>query len=61
LPDNIGNLSKLEHLELICNNLTGLPESIGNLSALKYHIDIYDNPLKSLPDSVSKLRVDINW
>ena len=61
LPKTIGNLSKLEFINLIGNNLTSLPESIGNLVNLKYDIDAYANPLKSLPKSAANIPVKICW
>ncbi|MBE9215760.1 leucine-rich repeat domain-containing protein [Plectonema cf. radiosum LEGE 06105] len=59
LPETIGNLKNLEHLNLIGNRLTQLPQSIGNLCGLKSEIDAYDNPLNGLPESASKLQVQI--
>ncbi|MHA2367031.1 MAG: leucine-rich repeat domain-containing protein, partial [Candidatus Hodarchaeales archaeon] len=55
LPENIGNLGALEHLELINNKITELPESIGNLSLLtKLYLSI--NQLNELPESFSNLQ-----
>ncbi|WP_442948968.1 hypothetical protein [Nostoc sp.] len=54
-------MTKLEKLELINNQLTGLPDSIGNLSGLKNSILLYGNPLKSLPESLFNLPLEIAW
>ena len=59
LPESIGNLKNLEHFGLIGNCLTQLPESIGNLNGLKSDIYVYGNPLNGLPESSSKLPVEI--
>ncbi|MDJ0516045.1 MAG: COR domain-containing protein, partial [Trichodesmium sp. MO_231.B1] len=54
LPESIGNLTKLEHLDLTGNQLKNLPESIGNLTKLE-HLDLTGNQLKNLPESIGNL------
>ncbi len=54
LPDWIGELTKLESLNLSTNNLEEIPESIGALKSLKKLI-IYANQLKIIPPSMSDL------
>jgi len=48
-------------LNVANNHLKNLPESIGNLTNLKYDIDAYANPLQSLPESAVNLPVKIRW
>lgn len=59
LPKSIGNLTKLEYLDIINNRISELPETIGNLSGLKYNIYAYENPLTQLPTSIYNLPVKI--
>ncbi|KHJ79094.1 leucine Rich repeat-containing domain protein [Oesophagostomum dentatum] len=47
LPDNIGALVHLEHLDLYNNQIEELPLSFSNLNALKW-LDLKKNPL--VPD-----------
>jgi len=54
LPHSIGNLVKLEHLEVSSNQLTSLPDSIGELDNLDT-LSLHYNDLKSLPDSLCNL------
>ena len=51
----IGNLQKLECLDLYNNNLTTLPAEIGNLQGLK-RLYLYNNNLTSLPAEIGKLQ-----
>jgi Leucine-rich repeat (LRR) protein len=53
--DDIGNLVKLEVLDLSDNNITTLPKSIGRLSKLK-NLDLSGNNLESLPESIAGLK-----
>ena len=56
ISEEIGKLTNLTDLYLQYNNLMKLPKSIGNLVNLKEaELDISDNPLKSLPDSIRKV------
>ncbi|MBP5092825.1 MAG: leucine-rich repeat domain-containing protein [Abditibacteriota bacterium] len=55
LPESIGNLTKLEKLDLDGNNLTFLPESIGNLTGLTW-LYLLNNNLTSLPESIGNLK-----
>jgi len=52
--DKIGYLTNLEYLYLNCENITSLPESIGNLKKLK-EIDLYGNPISVIPDTIGDL------
>jgi leucine-rich repeat protein SHOC2 len=54
LPENIGNLTRLNQLYLHDNQLTVLPESISELGKLK-ELDISGNQIRSLPQSMSGL------
>ncbi|MHA1341742.1 MAG: leucine-rich repeat domain-containing protein [Promethearchaeota archaeon] len=53
LPENIGNLNKLESLNLSCNKLSSLPESIVYLKNLTY-LYLSENNLSSLPGTIKK-------
>lgn len=55
ISEDIGKLTNLIWLYLKKNNLIKLPKSIGNLVNLEEaQLDISDNLLKSLPDSIRK-------
>jgi len=56
IPESIGNLNKLETLEMGGNQLSGsIPESIGNLSKLK-DLTLTSNQLSgSIPESIGNL------
>ncbi|KAG0608200.1 hypothetical protein M758_8G086800 [Ceratodon purpureus] len=56
LPDSIGQLSRLQKLDLFaCKNLQKLPSMIGQLTWLKYlHLQVCES-LESLPDSITAL------
>lgn len=56
LPDSLGNLTKLQHLELATSRqLERLPHSLGNLTNLK-HINLSEcEKLKQLPDTFGNL------
>jgi Leucine-rich repeat (LRR) protein len=54
IPNEIGQLNKLETLILSDNIIEFLPESIGQCKALK-HLDIKDNLLSTLPNSFGAL------
>ena len=51
LPDEIGELTKLEELRAAENNLNKLPETFGKLSALKTLI-VYKNRLTEIPKTL---------
>lgn len=59
LPENIGNLTKLDTLIMNNNNdnkkLTRLPESFGKLKNLRY-LDLVFMGIKTLPESLSNLK-----
>lgn len=54
LPESIGGLTKLEHLDLPGNCLTELPDSICNLTELK-SLNLNSNRLVKLPDNFGNL------
>jgi hypothetical protein len=54
LSESIGNLTKLEQLDLQLNQLEYLPESIGNLTDLE-RLDLSNNQLEFLPESIGNL------
>ncbi|PWI48986.1 hypothetical protein CEE45_03465 [Candidatus Heimdallarchaeota archaeon B3_Heim] len=51
----IGNLKRLERLDLRSNYLSALPESIGNLKRLE-RLDLDGNRLSALPESIGNLK-----
>ena len=55
LPESIGGLQKLTHLDVDDNQLTALPESIGGLQTLT-QLEVRGNPLTALPDSIGGLQ-----
>lgn len=55
IPNQIGNLTYLEELDLSSNQIRKLPESIGNLSALK-KLKLRLNEIQSIPLSIGKLK-----
>ena len=54
MPEEIGQLTSLENLDLRFNRLTSLPTSIGDLINLKF-LNINLNRLASLPESIGQL------
>lgn len=56
------NLTHLVKVDLSKNQLTYLPDDLGNLSSLQ-HLDLYNNKLSILPPSFSQLRVGtaVSW
>ena len=54
LPDAIGKLAQLRHLDLCDNLLAALPDALGDLAALEY-LDLRNNRLYSLPQSIGDL------
>ncbi|KOY85104.1 hypothetical protein AD998_02100 [bacterium 336/3] len=54
LPNEIGNLIHLKHLDLEENHLTSIPKSIGNLKALCY-LALNENKLRELPVEICNL------
>jgi len=55
LPESIGRLQQLIHLDLGNNQLSNLSESIGQLQRLT-SLDLYHNRLLELPESISQLQ-----
>jgi len=56
IPDFVGNLKKLEELNLSGNHLLKeLPDSIGNLTNLRI-LNISRNKLQTIPDSIGNLK-----
>lgn len=54
LPESIGQLSRLEWLDVSNNRLTVLPVAIGQLTLLRW-LDVSDNQLTSLPETIGQL------
>jgi Leucine-rich repeat (LRR) protein len=54
LPDSICELTSLKYIRIYCDQLTALPENIGNLKTLK-GLHIGTKNLKTLPDSICGL------
>ncbi|GLU18811.1 hypothetical protein SLE2022_350900 [Rubroshorea leprosula] len=54
IPDSIGQLSKLESMDLSGNKLRSIPDSIGQLSKLEW-MSLSGNQLRSIPDSIGQL------
>jgi internalin A len=55
LPETLGNLKKLQLLDISNNQLTALPESLGQLKQLQ-SLDISNNQLSTLPESLGQLK-----
>jgi Leucine-rich repeat (LRR) protein len=55
VPESIGNLERLEKLNLSENLLKALPESMGRLKSLR-ELDLSHNELTTLPEWVGKLK-----
>ncbi len=55
LPENIGNLINLKHLNLSYNKIENIPASIGNLTELE-HLGIGSNEITQLPKEISNLK-----
>jgi leucine-rich repeat protein SHOC2 len=54
LPDTIGNLDNLTHLDVADNQLVTLPSSVSSLSNL-ICLNVSNNQIANLPDGVTKL------
>jgi Leucine-rich repeat (LRR) protein len=54
LPEEIGNLTNLRHLDIEENHLEKLPKSIGKLKKLKY-LSVSENQLEILPLEICNL------
>jgi len=65
IPDWIGDIQSLKGLTIEYTNVKKLPDSIGNLFALKELILEQNDKLKSLPDSIGNLknlaRLSVRW
>ena len=48
-------MENLESLNIVGNQLEGIPESIGNLSSLKF-LNFGNNQLRCLPESIEHLK-----
>jgi len=54
LPSSIGQLTKLQSLNIFRNQLSALPNAIGNLSQLRF-LYISENRLTALPEAIGRL------
>lgn len=54
LPESLGNLTKLQTLDLSNNTLVTLPDSISNLMQLQW-LELSNNQIKDLPLSLTQL------
>jgi leucine-rich repeat protein SHOC2 len=54
LPESIGNLFNLAHLDIADNQLISLPNSISNLSNL-ICLNLHNNQITSLPENIANL------
>jgi CheY-like chemotaxis protein len=54
LPPSIGQLAKLQSLNVFRNQLSALPNAIGNLSQLRF-LYISENRLTALPEAIGRL------
>lgn len=54
IPEEIGQLIRLEYLDLNRNRLRSLPDSIGKLENLR-ELNLVENPLVSIPPSIGNL------
>jgi hypothetical protein len=54
VPETLGNLAQLTHLDLHKNKLTAVPETLGNLAQLT-HLDLDQNKLTAVPDALGNL------
>lgn len=52
----VGGMRHLRMLDLGHNELTQLPESLGEITGLSDFLYLHDNRLTSLPDSLSRLK-----
>src|SRR5581483_9164960 len=54
LPEALGQLTQLQHLDVSVNRLTALPEALGQLTQLQ-HLDGSVNQLTALPEALGQL------
>jgi len=54
MPENIGNLKNLQHLEITSGDSTVVPDSLVNLKKLKY-LDLSSNDISSIPKGLSNM------
>lgn len=54
LPDNFGNLSELQTINITFTNLENIPSSIGKLKKL-FLLNLEFNNIKSLPESIGTI------
>jgi len=54
IPDSIGNLNSLIHLDLRINNIDKIPKMISRCTRLK-RFELYGNLLKNIPQSIGNL------
>ncbi len=56
IPENIGDLTNLESLNLSFNNITLIPDSLYHLKCLKY-LNLSRNKLQRIPAFISKMKL----
>jgi internalin A len=54
LPEELEQLTQLQHLDLSYNQLTSIPETLGQLTQLQ-HLDLSYNQLTSIPETLGQL------
>lgn len=57
LPDKLNLIKSIEDLKLFCNQLTSLPDWIGELCCRLRYLDLSKNQLTNLPESIGKLEL----
>lgn len=55
IPNEIGNLKSITHLDLSDNQLYFLPENIGNLEPTIKYLNIAHNQIKIIPPEIGML------
>src|SRR5262249_18318230 len=56
ISEQIGGLKKLRMLDLGHNQLTHVPEALGEISGLRDFLYLHDNRFTSLPEALGRLK-----